>query len=667
MVAVGVSTQTSKAVATVGPAGAGAVNLTNNAASSFDKYDKSPTATQEQWIVNHYTRMLTYAPYFDSRTSWYGNAWSYRDTYAIYVGSALASQHPDWILKDAHGNFLYIPWGCGGGTCPQYAADAGNPAYRAYYVSQAQQDIANGYRGIFMDDMNMNLDVGDGSGNSVDPTDPRTGAPMTNTAWQQNMAGLAVAVRQALPSAEIVHNALWFNGDSSPYIQEELKAANVIELERGVVDGGINSGNGTFGYETLMSFVDYLHSNGVHVNFAAYSSTLPQTIYNLASYFLVSTGGDYAGSNYRSLPDSWWSGYGVQLGAPLGGRYSWNGLLRRDFQGGMVLVNEPGAPTRTVTLPGTFTDLASGSSVSSVSVGSSSGSILVSSSAATPAPTSTPTPTTTPTPSHSTSPTPTARPTATPTPTPTARPTATPVPTPTPPSGHTFGKTRVGANTSSFSADWKRVNKYTLSVNATVNKLSIYLQPGHNRGTQTVEGVIYANANGVPGALLAHTQPLTFSTGESAGWYDLKLSTPLSLRAGDYWLGVFTGGNADVAAFRYDPVSNVRYWNTNTFSAGPSSWFGSGTWDNYSMSIYAGYTTGGAFTPTPCPPTVEYGSVNHTVALLQTVLDAHGYHLVVDGNDGPLTTAAVKDFQSRHGTQADGIVGAVTWHLLGQC
>jgi hypothetical protein len=40
---------------------------------------------------------------------------------------------------------------------------------------------------------------------------------------------------------------------------------------------------------------------------------------------------------------------------PLGGRYAWEGLLRRDFTRAVVLVNDPGARARTVTLPGSFT------------------------------------------------------------------------------------------------------------------------------------------------------------------------------------------------------------------------------------------------------------------------------------------------------------------------
>lgn len=42
-----------------------------------------------------------------------------------------------------------------------------------------------------------------------------------------------------------------------------------------------------------------------------------------------------------------------------------------------------------------------------------------------------------------------------------------------------------------------------------------------------------------------------------------------------------------------------------------------------------------------------------------------GKGLVADGEFGPKTTAAVKDFQSSHGLKADGIVGDDTWKKLG--
>lgn len=44
----------------------------------------------------------------------------------------------------------------------------------------------------------------------------------------------------------------------------------------------------------------------------------------------------------------------------------------------------------------------------------------------------------------------------------------------------------------------------------------------------------------------------------------------------------------------------------------------------------------------------------------QTLLNRFGYNLVVDGVNGPATKAAVKDFQSKNGLVADGILGAKT-------
>ena len=79
-------------------------------------------------------RMTVWSPYFDEKTAWFANGWVYDDAYAIYTEQKLVSEHPEWILKDAQGNKLYIPYGCSAGSCPQYAADISNPAYRHYWI-----------------------------------------------------------------------------------------------------------------------------------------------------------------------------------------------------------------------------------------------------------------------------------------------------------------------------------------------------------------------------------------------------------------------------------------------------------------------------------------------------------------------------------------------------
>jgi len=154
-------------------------------------------------------------------------------------------------------------------------------------------------------------------------------------------------------------------------------------------------------------------------------------MYGLTGYFLISSGRDALGNNPAGTPEDWWSGYDTDLGEAAGPRYTFNGLLRRDFTGGTVLLNTPDEPTRTVSVGTGYKDL-NGAARSSVTLAPGTGIVLTRE--------TTPTDTTidpiapapvTPTPPVAT-PTPTA-PVATPTPTaPVATPTPVRTPTPTP-------------------------------------------------------------------------------------------------------------------------------------------------------------------------------------------------------------------------------------------
>jgi hypothetical protein len=338
-------------VAVAASAEAGRVRYVKEADTSFESYVRAPSAEQAQWMREHYFRQKTYAPYFDSRTSWYPNAWSYRDAYAIYGESDPAQQ---WVLRDPQGRRLYIPWGCQGGSCPQFAADIGSPAFRRWWIDNAIRTLRNGYRGLFVDDVNLLFKVSDGNGTEVAPLDPRTGRAMTESDWRRYMAEfveqISSEVKAALPGIEIAHNPIWFAGHTDPYTQRALLAADYIDLERGVSDN-FSGGGGTYGLETFLAHVDWLHQHGKAVVYDSYTNTQDGAEYNLAAYFLTAEDRDGFRTSYRQTPDNWWAAYNVQLGAPTGPRYSWNGLLRRDFQNGYALLNQPGATTKTLTLP----------------------------------------------------------------------------------------------------------------------------------------------------------------------------------------------------------------------------------------------------------------------------------------------------------------------------
>ncbi len=57
-------------------------------------------------------------------------------------------------------------------------------------------------------------------------------------------------------------------------------------------------------------------------------------------------------------------------------------------------------------------------------------------------------------------------------------------------------------------------------------------------------------------------------------------------------------------------------------------------------------------------------SKSDTVVLLQSLLIKEGYDISADGAFGPMTEAAVKDFQQKSKLVVDGIVGQKTWRTL---
>jgi len=307
-----------------------------------------------------YTRMQTYSPYFDERLAWYPNAWVYLDSYAIKPGWPVFREHPEWVLRDRHGELLYIDWGCSNGTCPQYAADIGNPAFRAWWIARARDIVRRGYRGIWVDDVNLDWRISDGDGERVLPMDPRTGRTMRIEDWRASFATFMEELRRALPDAELAHNSIWYAASADdPFVERQIAAADWINLERGATDRGLRGGTGHFGFDTFLAFIDRVHRQGRAVILMDYGTTATEREYGLAAWLLVSAGRDLLSSDQLdwTSPGRFWHGYTLDLGPATGPRHYWSGLLRRDFRCGIALLNPPDSPVRAATPGGDYVTL----------------------------------------------------------------------------------------------------------------------------------------------------------------------------------------------------------------------------------------------------------------------------------------------------------------------
>ena len=371
------------AVAAPAPGDAeGVVKYFVDAKSSFNDWTDNPTPAVQEWMRENYYRMQVYASYFDSRLSWYPNALEYQNSYGIKRSSSIIDAHPEWILRDANGDMLYIPFACSDGICPLYAADFGNPDYRAWWINEGKAIAAKGYLGFWVDDVNFDWRVANGNRESVRPIDPRTNQEMILADYRRYFAEFLEQFRAAVPDAEIAHNVIWYADspyDSDPSVLRQVDAADYLNFERGITDGGIRGGDGKYGFETFLAMIDRAHSRGTNIILDDDDDVSVQARdYELAVYFLINDGGDLIGSGgdeSRMTPDNFWSGYQTNMGFANGDRYRWSALFRRDFECGIVLVNQPERSSVTVDLPGTYTDLA-GNAVSRVTMGASTGQVL---------------------------------------------------------------------------------------------------------------------------------------------------------------------------------------------------------------------------------------------------------------------------------------------------
>ena len=160
----------------------------------------------------------------------------------------------------------------------------------------------------------------------------------------------------------------------------------------------------------------------------------------------------------------------------------------------------------------------------------------------------------------------------------------------------TFGQvdTQAGWQNNGGSAFLKYVNRFTLTEDGDVTKLSVYVQNVHASSIEhQIKGIIFDVSANEPNALVGVTPGVTILHDQAAGWVDLTFSTPAHLHAADYCLGIFTeeGGGFLSINCAYTGISRTLIGDVLGFAAGPvTPWTQPDAHDGNNLTVYATYT-----------------------------------------------------------------------------
>lgn len=197
--------------------------------------------------------------------------------------------------------------------------------------------------------------------------------------------------------------------------------------------------------------------------------------------------------------------------------------------------------------------------------------------------------------------------------------------------------------------------KYSTNARRT-NHVGIIFHVNSATSFTTVEGNTSVNSNDNGGAVMLRQRTNKNVVAFARPRYANKTQINKLLALAD----------AEVGVTEYPPSSNNVKYNTWFYGRAVS---GSGYPWCAAFVSYIFAELDGSITNIPKPtipnkPTLKRYSKGETVKLLQDLLNLKGYGLKVDGDFGPATEKAVKDFQAANKLTVDGIVGPKTWAAL---
>jgi hypothetical protein len=286
-----------------------------------------------------------------------------------WVGYTNVDTNPDWVLRDAGGNQLVYK------DSASLVMDVGNVSYQdAGVASVISHAKADGFDGVFLDDANASLRwiISGGQARSVTyPTTARWQAAvysfLTNVAPQLHQAGLLVV---ANIGGSTITRGLWqrWNGPIDGAMEESF-------TNGGTGRDSIASGE----WPAKLEHALWSEAHGKIALDHAVTHTRSGARYGLATMLLAAGGENLFSASKGYSNEVWWPEYRTAnaLGAPLGRyRVLRNGIYRRDFTSGVVLVNPHSRGAYVVRLHRTYRGSGLGK-VRSVRLTRTSGVVLV--------------------------------------------------------------------------------------------------------------------------------------------------------------------------------------------------------------------------------------------------------------------------------------------------
>lgn len=259
-----------------------------------------------------------------------------------------AQNHSEWFLRDAAGNPLVFK-----DYPTSRVMDVGNPAYQDAGAARVSGvAVADGFDGVFLDDTSASLRWVVAGGAAACVTYP------TTARWQAAVSSFLTNVAPQLHSAGLLVVANIGGSTITPGLWKAWNGPIDGAMEESFTNGGAGRDSIANGqWPAKLGHALWSEANGKIALDHAVTATRGGARYGLATMLLAAGGANLYSASTGYFNEVWWPEYTTTnaLGRPRGRyRVLRNGVYRRDFTNGVVLVNPHAKGARVVHLGGLY-------------------------------------------------------------------------------------------------------------------------------------------------------------------------------------------------------------------------------------------------------------------------------------------------------------------------